>query len=130
MWSWLAGVDPDKALAVLTFIGTVGGWIYRKAKGQEQEGFKSIVNEAIDNFILEMFDELTDDQAVIVNVKGYVAAARAKIDKHIWSVLQKLGVPKTKTTERWVAEARERGTAKLANLVLERRAQARARKGL
>jgi outer membrane murein-binding lipoprotein Lpp len=120
---WLSKVDPNVAIGVLSLVGTVAGWAYRKARGEQTSSFRETINAAVDSMAFEMFAEITDAEAARANAQGFLASVRARVEKHAWSVLEKRGVPRTALTERIVHEAIERASAMLARELAERRAR-------
>ena len=123
MWSFLAKVDPNTVIGVLTLFGSVGGWLWHKARGEATSSFAETINGAIDSIVFEMFGELTDDEASRANVQGYLASIRARVERHVWTVLAKRNVPRNPTTERLVHAAIERASGMLARELAERRAR-------
>lgn len=124
-WSKL---DPDHVIYALTFLSSVAGWLWKKAHGEKQATFKETVNAVIDSIVLEMFGELDDSDVLRVNIQGYLASTRARVEKHGWDVLSKRGVPRNAATERLFHAAIERASAMVARDLVDRRNAAAARK--
>ena len=107
MIDWLSQVNPNVILPIV-FSGLA--WLYHKARGDTKQAHKSLFDDIVENFIYEMLDKYP----LNVSVDTYLKSSRQYIEKEIWKVAQKRGIPKNSTTEKLLHSAMERGTAILS----------------
>jgi len=104
------GVIIDKV--AIPALLTVGAWLWSRVTKKKEE--KSETRSLIDDIVENLIYELLDVYPLNVNVETYLKNSRGYIDKYIWTVAKKRGIPRNKTTERLANLAIERGTKLLA----------------
>ena len=126
--NWLSGLDPNAVIGVLGLLSTVGGWLWDKARGRKTESFTATISHAVDNFVVELLGNAPSDDALVIEgyVEGYMQRERLHIEKRLWPVLTKRGIPRNALSERLVHEAVEEATARLGREIVERRERALA----
>lgn len=112
-WSLL--VEKLAVPAVLT----LGAWVWAKVTGKREE--KKERRSVLDDIVENMIYELLDRYPLGVEVETYLKSSRGYVEKYIWSVAAKRGIPRNKATELLASAAIERGTRLLAREVAELR---------
>jgi hypothetical protein len=96
---------------------TIGAYAWnritkRKETKQEQ---RTLLDEIVENFIYELLDVYP----LNVPVETYLKNSRGYIDRRLWMVAEKRGIPRNKATERLAHIAIERGTKLLSREILK-----------
>lgn len=113
---WLSKLDPN---IVVPIVIALGGWLWRKARGEKKADDRTIIDSIVENFAMEMTDtyHVNDTRSIA----DYLKQARSYIDERIWNVLAKRGIKKTPIVKALVNEAVERWTAWLGKQILASR---------
>lgn len=109
LWNWLSQTNPN---VVIPIVSVPVLWLIGKIRGDQKSSWRNIVTSVIDNLTAELLDHYDAEEG---SVEDYLKTARAYIDKRVWAVLTKRGVPRNKWTEAVLHEAIEKGTAWLGN---------------
>lgn len=108
-WDWVGKTDPNYIIPLVVGLGT---WLWHKSKGDNKTTWSGTINYIIDNLMhewLPKYDPRTMD------VQAFLDQVRPDIEKKVWNVMEKRGIPENAITEPLVHMAIERGTAWLGN---------------
>lgn len=109
LWKWLGQTNPNVVIPVVSLIG---GWLYHKVSGDNKANWSGTIDAIISNFMHEWlgkYDPMTMD------VQAFLQKVRPDIEKKVWDVMEKRGIPENRITEPLVHLAIEKGTAWLGN---------------
>lgn len=115
MWAFLAQLDPNLVLAVLTGVGTVATWLYRKARGQKVDSLKDTLWHALEGVAIKLAES-----------DATVETARSKLTAAAWEMLGRIKVPRNALSEMLVSEAVERGVTEVRKRILAKKNAAAA----
>lgn len=96
---------------------TLGTWVWSHTLGKKEkkQENRSVLDDIVENFVYEMLDKYP----LNVDVETYLKNSRGYIEKYIWTVAQKRGIPRNKATELLFNAALERGTKLLGQEIAE-----------
>ncbi len=112
--SWLSKLDPNVVVPVVV---TVGGWLWRKVRGEKQTKVERTIKAAIGSILAEVVDLVPAG----VSIETYLKTSRGYVEKYVWKALEKRGIPKNKATEKIVHMCIEEAARELAEELAEHR---------
>ncbi len=107
---FLSKLDPNLVAVLFTAITTVGGWLYRKAKGEKQADITDALWDALEGKVIALAES--------EEVAGVV---RDKLTKAAYEALARMGLKKNAVVDTIVAKLVERGVTEVRKRVLARK---------
>jgi hypothetical protein len=91
---------------------TLAGWVWHRytSKKDNRKEARSLLDDIVENLIYEQLDRYP----LGVDVETYLKASRGFIEREVWKVAAKRGLPRNAATEALLHAAIERGTKLLA----------------
>lgn len=81
----LPELNPDLTASLIVLLTAIGGWLWRKAKGEKQQDFRELLDETI---TAEVVDALEDDTTAAA-LRGRLEGAASALDKKLGVTLPK-----------------------------------------
>ncbi len=71
----ISKVSPDLVIGIVSVLGALGGWLWRKARGEKQRDLSDLLDEVITHEV----DEALDDGATVYQIRERLEAAAQKL---------------------------------------------------
>src|SRR5262249_44074591 len=91
---WLALLDPNVVMILVSLLGMSGTWLYHKIKGDKATSVSDLIDSILANISHELLSEYSGQ-----DLASYLSDARDKFENLIWQILAKRGVQKTEILE-------------------------------
>ncbi len=101
---FLSKLDPNLVAVLITAVTTVGGWLYRKAKGEKQEDITDALWHALEGKVIAIAES---------NVESGAALIRERLTKAAYEALERMGMKKSPLVDAIVAKLVERGVTEV-----------------
>lgn len=110
MWDFVTKLDPNVVLTVLSGLGTVGGWLWSKIRGDQKQSLRDALWPIIEGNAIKLAENEFAIQVV-----------RLKLERAAQEGLARMGLKPNRITTAIVQELVERGVTEVRNRILERR---------
>lgn len=118
---FLSKLDPNLVAVLFTAITTVGGWLYRKAKGEKQEDITGALWHALEGKVIAIAEANIDTTASAIRARLITAANEA---------LERMGIKPNKLTDAIMLKLVERGVTEVRKRIEARKAALRLEAGI